>query len=146
MPRMSKDMQIMERTLSEREAQLADLDRKRATVQAEVDLLRRMIAEAKGEDIPNRRAPRSNVKRMVLSLLEQVGNDGLNAASAVEMADQKGVTLERNTVSSLLSRLKHDETVVYDGNVYKLKQFAEPSRPTQLQGTQHKACFCEGRP
>lgn len=128
MARASEYMEIMERNLALKEAEIAEIDKKKATVQAEIDLLLRMIAEAKGEEDPTKRkrAPRSNVKNMVLRLLQEMGDLGLNAATAVELANKEGLNLERNTVSSLLSRLKADGTVVYDGSLYRLREFASP--------------------
>lgn len=70
------------------------------------------------------RAPRSNVKNYILTLLEEAGERGLNAARAVEIAESKGDTLERGTVSSLLSRLKADGVVAYDGSLYRLSKHA----------------------
>jgi hypothetical protein len=68
---------------------------------------------------------RVNVKGTLLDLLKQAGTTGLNAQSAVDIAQARGITLERGTISSLLSRFKRDEIVVYDGEKYKLKQFAQ---------------------
>lgn len=89
-------------------------------LRAKEDLLRDMIREAKGEPKVKFRAPRSNVKQTILDLLEAAGEAGLNATSAVETAARAGTTLERGTVSSLLSRLKHEGVVIYDGSVYRL--------------------------
>lgn len=59
-----------------------------------------------------------------------VGTRGLNAQTAVDLANQRGVTLDRASVSSLLSRLKKDDVVVFDNEVYRLKEFAP--RPAQV--------------
>lgn len=98
-------------------------------LRAQEALLRDMIREASGQPKFKPRAMRSNVKQAVLELLEQVGDKGLNAATAVEAAGQAGISLERGTVSSLLSRLKNDGTVVYDGNVYRLKKHSSDGTP-----------------
>jgi hypothetical protein len=66
------------------------------------------------------RTPRPNVKQMLLDMLKEVGDAGLNAGTAVEMAAQRGEKLERGTASSLLSRWKSDRVVSYDGTVYRL--------------------------
>lgn len=102
---------------------LRDLDlamREVERIKAQEELIRDMIREAKGEPKVKLRAPRSNVKQTVLDLLDQAGAAGLNAATAVETAAKAGVTLERGTVSSLLSRLKNEGVVAYDGTVYRL--------------------------
>ncbi len=102
---------------------LRDLDlamREVEKIKAQEELIRDMIREAKGEPKVKLRAPRSNVKQTILDLLEQAGTSGLNGASAVETAAKAGVSLERGTVSSLLSRLKNEGVVAYDGSVYRL--------------------------
>lgn len=68
---------------------------------------------------------RANVKGTILDLLREAGTTGLNAATAVETGRRRGVELDRGTVSSLLSRFKRDGLVVYDGDRYKLKEFAQ---------------------
>lgn len=65
-------------------------------------------------------ATKPNVKKTLITLLEEVGETGLNAATAVEMAAKRGERLERPTVSSLLSRFKADGLVSYDNVVYRL--------------------------
>jgi hypothetical protein len=67
---------------------------------------------------------RSGVKGFVLDLLRERGADGLNAAVAVEIAAGRGVLMDRGSVSSLLSRLKSDDVVVYENDIYKLKEFS----------------------
>lgn len=67
---------------------------------------------------------RSNVKGLIISLLTEAGISGLNASSAVERADRKGVILDRASASSILSRMKADDIVIYDGQNYRLKEFS----------------------
>lgn len=98
-------------------------------LRAQEALLLDMKREASGESKVKSRAPRSNVKQAVLNMLDSVGNTGLNASSAVELAGENGLSLERGTVSSLLSRLKNEGIVTYDGNVYRLTKFAEDGTP-----------------
>lgn len=71
---------------------------------------------------------RSNVKKTLIDMLKESGTTGLNASTAVEIAARRGVNLDRGTVSSLLSRLKHDEVVVYDGANYRLKEFSKEEK------------------
>lgn len=71
------------------------------------------------------RAAKGSVKSTVLDLLERAGEGGLNAAIAVEMAKEDGIDLDRGSVSSLLSRLKTDNVVIYNGTVYRLKKFSQ---------------------
>lgn len=111
------------------EDRLTQVRREMEKLRAQEALLTDMIREASGEPKIKLRAPRSNVKQTVLDLLEQVGDRGLNAATAVELAGKADKSLERGTVSSLLSRLKNEGTVVYDGTVYRLKKHAGDGTP-----------------
>jgi hypothetical protein len=63
-------------------------------------------------------------KKLVLELLDEAGSAGLVATEAVERAAARGVKLDRGTVSSLLSRLKKDGVVDYDGDKYRAKKAA----------------------
>jgi hypothetical protein len=111
---------------------LRDLDlatREVEKIKAQEELIRDMIREAKGEPKIKPRAPRSNVKQTILDLLEQAGANGLNAASAVETAAKAGVSLDRGSVSSLLSRFKNEGVVVYDGSAYRLAKFKGDAGP-----------------
>lgn len=104
-------------------AKIAELQQQLAGVEMAIRAMR-------GEPTaPTRaRAPRSNVKNYILALLEEVQGRGLNAAMAVELAESRGETLERGTVSSLLSRFKADGILTYDGSVYRLTKYsAAPS-------------------
>lgn len=75
------------------------------------------------QTIKSGRKRRSNVKTLVIDLLTEAGTIGLNASTAVERANRKGITLERPSASSILSRLKAAEIADYDGDVYRLKKF-----------------------
>jgi hypothetical protein len=75
---------------------------------------------------------RGKVKGVVLDLLREVGTTGLNATTALEIAGRRGFLLDRGSVSSLLSRLKKDGVVVYDGEFYRLPEYApETHRPPE---------------
>jgi hypothetical protein len=88
-------------------------------LRAQESMLEKLIRMDSGEPRVKPRAPRSNVKQAVLSLLER-HPAGLNAAMAVEIAKEAGIQLERGSVSSLLSRMKNEDVVTYDGSVYRL--------------------------
>jgi hypothetical protein len=119
--RVSNQMKMLEERLEHVRREIEKL-------RANEAMLRDMIREVAGEPKVKPRAPRSNVKQTVLALLEDAGPSGLNAASAVERAACNGTSLERGTVSSLLSRLKSEGVVVYDGKVYRLKEHSEDGK------------------
>lgn len=125
----------------------ADMERKQRLIQqrdqllVEIEALRNKVAGLEmaialfddGGDAPSPmlRSKRSGIKDTVLDLLNEVGTTGLNGLIAVEIAERRGIHLDRQSVSSLLSRLKADGAAVYEGQRYKLKQFAGSS-PSEL--------------
>jgi hypothetical protein len=79
------------------------------------------------EESASKRTRRGDLKGTVLALAEQAGENGLTAEECVAMAlEQKGITLLLGSVSSQLSRLKTDNVMFFDGQRYRLKQFAGP--------------------
>jgi len=65
---------------------------------------------------------RASVKETVLRLLGVFGETGLTAQEVVEKATELGESLDRASVSSLLSRLKKDGVLKLDGSKYQLVQ------------------------
>lgn len=84
----------------------------------------------------------SNLKGIILNLLKEVGKRGLNATSAVDMARKNGISLERASVSSLLSRLKGDGIVLHVGDVYVLKEIAHQESPSE-EGIRPSSTFLD---
>lgn len=100
--------------------------RQRDALDNQIMGIERAISLVAGEETITATKPggrRTNTKGVVLKLLEDVGTSGLNAAIAVELASRRGVSLDRNSVSSLLSRLKSDDVVVLESERYKLTEF-----------------------
>lgn len=115
----TKQMKALEEHIARKRAE-------RDKLNVEIAALEVALKVTSGEPaVTKARAPRSNVKTLVLDLLSAVGSQGLNAATAVERAEAKGERLERGSVSSLLSRLKAEGVVFYDGSVYRLTKFRE---------------------
>jgi hypothetical protein len=126
----------------------ADMERKQRLIQqrdqllVEIEALRNKVVglemaialfDGDGEaPTPTPSKKRSAMKDTVLDLLNEVGTTGLNGLIAVEIAERRGIHLDRQSVSSLLSRLKADGAVVYEGQRYKLKQFAGPPKSSEL--------------
>jgi hypothetical protein len=69
---------------------------------------------------------RGKAKETIIALLKEAGTTGLNAKTAVEFAAARNIQLARGTAAATLSRLKNAEAVVYDGDKYKLVEFARP--------------------
>lgn len=74
-----------------------------------------------------KRIRRGNLTDTVLALADEAGEKGLTSEEFVRLAKiAKGVDLVPASVSSLLSRLKNDGVMFFDGQRYRLKQFAGP--------------------
>ena len=67
---------------------------------------------------------RGGLKQTLTDMLREAGTSGLNAATAVETAERRGVFLDKQSVSSTLSRMKGEGLVEYSGDRYRLMQFA----------------------
>lgn len=114
-------------SITDLRSRLEEIKQEIAKHQLEIDKLKakeEMLLELLDEaPVPvATRAKKGSVKTTVLELLEEVGPSGLNAVKAVDMAAQRGLSLERGSVSSLLSRLKSDGVVSHDGKAYRLNE------------------------
>jgi hypothetical protein len=78
-------------------------------------------------DAPIAASSKTNLKVTILDLLKEVGTTGLNATSAVEIASRRGIILNRGSVASNLSRMGKEKVVIYDGEKYRLPEFARPA-------------------
>lgn len=141
---------ITEFTMASSKAQMNRLLEQRARLSAEIEALRNKLEgldlaiqllssdeETRSDETPQGNAPRSprrsNVKGITLQLLEESGSEGLSASEVVERAQNRGHTLDRGSVSSLLSRLKKEGTLIYDGSKYYLAENA----PIRMSGPHH---------
>lgn len=126
--------------MSGSKANLKILQDRRAKLAAEMEALRVRVDELDGlirlmggGPLPAVAAPevhkprRGDLKDVVLSLYDEAGEVGLSSAECVAAAKEKrGTDLQPASVSSLLSRLKADGVLFYDGERYRLKRFAGP--------------------
>jgi hypothetical protein len=94
---------------------------------AEIDL---MLARAKGESesAPTTEPPkrRRNVKKTVMELVDVAGSAGVTAAEIVDRANALGRELDRQSVSSLLSKFKSQGALTFDGERYYPASKAPP--------------------
>ena len=90
-----------------------------------------------GNHLPMRR--RRNVKATTMDLIVEAGSSGITAPEVVERAAAKGHDLHAGSVSSLLSRLKKEGTLTFDGERYFPKSAATPSRAASLLATIERA-------
>jgi len=72
------------------------------------------------------RQRRGGLKTTVLDIVTNQAEKGTTVNECVTIAAESGTSLDRASVSSLLSRLKKDDVLFYDGERYRLKQYAGP--------------------
>lgn len=104
---------------------------------ARLDEIESLIKALGGETSPSSVTPeartrRGDLKTLVLNLYEEAGETGLSSAACVAAAKAKGIEIQPASVSSLLSRLKADGVLFYDGERYRLKKYAGP-RPSSAR-------------
>lgn len=78
-----------------------------------------------GEDAESGKRSRTATKSVTLALLQEYREAGLSSSEVVEIAKQRGQELDRPSVSSLLSRLKREGTLVLSGSKYRLASVRE---------------------
>ena len=94
---------------------LAELDLTIALLRGETELGSTPSAET--GDPPSARR-RKNVKRTVMTLVDEAGNLGVTSDEIVERARELGHEFDRASVSSLLSKFKGAGVLVFDGERY----------------------------
>ncbi|HEV7458268.1 MAG TPA: hypothetical protein VGN96_15970 [Roseococcus sp.] len=109
--------------------EIAKLESEITALVGQKDGLLRALALVEGEPVAavppataisgDTRKAKAPIKDTVLTLLMEHAASGLNAATLVSVAGARGISLDRASVSSLLSRLKKDGVLTYDGDVYK---------------------------
>ena len=102
-----------------------------ATLRVKEALLEDLLSKLSGEPAPKRVKTRSpNVKPLVLDIMHEAGVSGATSAEVDQLVREKVPTVAKDTVGSVLSRLKSDGALVHDGERYYEKQFApEPKGP-----------------
>lgn len=127
-----------EEMISEYEAEVIRLKVELGKAEAGLKALKDLQARSSGEPVapvpgaPKQRIRRGDLKATVLSLLKERGTLGLNAAIAADITMQRGEPVDRNSVSSLLSRLMNDGIVDRIDNVYKLVGIKDASEADRV--------------
>lgn len=119
-----RDMERKQRLIQQRDQLLREIEALRNKVVGLEMAIALFDEEGVTPSASGSERKRSGIKGTILDLLNEVGTTGLNAAIAVEIANRRGIHLDRQSVSSLLSRLKTDGAIIYEDQRYKLKQFA----------------------
>jgi hypothetical protein len=140
MAKESKQMSVIKGQLA---AVRAEIERLRIKEETLVDLLRELSGEsAPSEAVVRRRSP--NVKPLVLDYMREAAQRGATTAEVDEYVKTHVPTVAKDTVGSVLSRLKSDGALTYDGERYYEKKFAPEPRPfePQLRVICFRLLFC----
>jgi hypothetical protein len=111
-----------------------------ARVRAEIDKLKaqeEVLLKLRGQmggdpapSAPRKRSPA--IKPLVLDIMSRAGFTGATTAEVDKEVKAKVPTVAKDTVGSILSRLKSDGALTYDGERYYEKRFTP--RPTEGGG------------
>ncbi len=112
----------MQRVIEQRENLMAEMETLRHKIEG-LDIAIGLLNQA-APDESEQRARQEHVTDTLIALLREVGTKGLNARTVADIAVDRGLPLKRQSVSSLLSRLKKDGAVVYENGRYKLPKFS----------------------
>lgn len=111
-----------------------ELERVRGEIEklkVEEALLLKMLAKMTGTTIPSpkTRTRSPSVKPVVLDVMREAAFDGATTAEVDDLVRRKVPSVAKDTVGSILSRLKSEGALVYVGERYYEKQYA-PKEPT----------------
>jgi hypothetical protein len=124
-PNMQKLRELREGVLIELRQRERDVDALRNKLKG-IDAAIAAIG-GDGQASNARSKTRRNVKRTVLEIITEAGRDGVTSNEVTDRAAVMGRQLDRGSVSSLLSRLKREGTLTFDGERYRL---VDPQPPT----------------
>ena len=103
-----------------------------ATLQAQEKLLVELLGEETKKKPVRKRSPA--IKPIVLDYMSSVGTAGATSKEVDEHVRELVPTVAQDTVGSILSRLKSDGALVYEGDRYYEKKHAPDNDPFGLNG------------
>jgi fructose-1-phosphate kinase PfkB-like protein len=113
------------------EAKLQSIREQIAILRAQEKVLSDLLSEMNGQPakaVVRQRSP--SIKPLVLDIMARVGQAGATTKEVDEAVRANVPTVAQDTVGSVLSRLKADGALVFDGERYYEKRWApEPNRP-----------------
>ena len=105
----------LERQIEEHQRRISELTVAKRTL---IDVLAEMRGEPKPTTGSGRKPRIANVKGIVLEIMTAAGPEGRTSAEVVSLASEKAPAITRDTISSVLSRLKGIGALAYDGLRY----------------------------
>ena len=105
------------------EAKLQAIRDQMATLKAQEKVLTDLLAEMSGQAKPARKRSPA-IKPLVLDFMAKAGEAGATSKEVDEAVRANVPTVAQDTVGSVLSRLKSDGALVYEGDRYYEKRHA----------------------
>lgn len=112
------------------DAMVARIDAEMERLRAQKEILLAAKVEMGGVPDKATRKRSANVKPVVLDTMGEAGFAGATSGEVDEIVRRKVPTVAKDTVGSILSRLKADGALVYDGERYYEKRFAPKPAPS----------------
>jgi hypothetical protein len=115
--------------------QQAMIEAKLQAVREQIAALRiqeKLLVDLIGELNPASKPPRQrspSIKPLVLDYMAEAGEVGATSREVQDFIKARVPTVATDTVGSVLSRLKADGALAYDGDRYFEKRFAPVNRP-----------------
>lgn len=108
------------------ESELARIRSEMDRLRAQEELLLSLRQKMSGEPVPQKtvRKRSANIKPLVIDTMHEAGFAGATSSEVDSIVRRSAPTVAKDTVGSILSRLKADGALVYDGERYYEKQFA----------------------
>jgi hypothetical protein len=105
--------------------EIARLDAEILRLQSErAGLLRAKSLLSTNEDPPQARKRSPNIKPLILEIMEKASTSGETSAEVDRKVRTRVPTVARDTVGSVLSRLKADKALAFDGERYYDARYA----------------------
>ena len=109
------------------QAKLDEIRKQIETLRAQEELLLELLGEDKPKKPTRRRSPA--IKPLVLDYMAYAGDAGATSREVDDAVRAQVPSVATDTVGSILSRLKADGALVYDGERYYEKKFAPRNDP-----------------
>jgi hypothetical protein len=129
MSTVKQQMKIVDEELQRLDAEIARLQTERTAVA-------RLRARLAGESPPLPSEPRkraANIKPLILDIMKSAGTFGRTSGDVTAEVKEIAPSVARDTVGSILSRLKAAKALVYDGERYYDTRFAPKTDPRPFE-------------
>lgn len=130
-------MTALEKKMKPLDDEIQRIDTAIARLQIEREAIIRARALLMGEPLlapASQRKRSSNIKPLILDLMARAGTAGATGAVIADLVREQVPTVAKDTPGSVLSRLKADGALVYDGERYYDKRFAPKGDRSIIEG------------